>query len=719
MAMTQTGPVAVGTALTRIRDAAGITQAALAKKLPMSAPTISRIEKGEVELLGDELNAVLDAIGTDEACEFKTFLTQDWRHLQRPPFHHPSRQDLWRAEQLLQSVEPLKTPDAKAAFIKQVEFYEAEVKAAANFLLDLAHDLAFIGSIGVGKSTTICSLADLRLPDEKTLTQKMVLEAGGGGTTICEVQIARGPQFGLIVQPRSDAAIRQDVADFAEYLMQARSEDEKPLPADNGIGVSRELERAIRNMAGLAVVSRREESGKRTRTDPARELAASATSAGDLAVEILSRMKLPRRDGRTLWYSASEPEPALRWLQKMFAEINNGRHPDFSIPERIEVVVPGPVLAHPQYSLRIIDTRGVDQAAQRADIECHFDNPRTLVVLCSKFMDAPEQTVQMLLERSKAAGVSDVESRSVVLVLARPNEAVSMKDHAGHTVADDEEGYDVKRDQIASALSRIGLPGVSVCFFNAMYDDFAPTRDAIVGMVDRIRDRQAQRISSLSSTIERLLQNKEQEEAHAVFNEAMRRVLVWLDKNSSLGELTDSIQQQLVSTIQSTHARSVWASTRRKGAYSNLDYYYQLGRGARIVAAKHAQDRVAALKAIVTNLLDDDQLSPAHDFLREISGRVDREADELFQRLQVAGRSAFEQPLSDDVEFWKACEDRWGQGSGYRDDIASKSDHWFENEIARKERGVIMQLILEGWSGLVTRVRRLIEEVSTQHAQPA
>ena len=716
MTTIQPGAVAVGAAISRIRDAAGVTQAALAKRLPMSAPTISRIEKGEVELSGDELDALLDAIGTDDAREFKMFLAQEWRHLQRPPFHHPSLKDLWHAERLLQAVEQLKVPDAKAAFIKQVEFYEAEVKAAAHFLLDLAHDLAFVGSIGVGKSTTICSLADLRLPDEKTLTQKMVLEAGGGGTTICEVQITRGPQFGLIVQPRSDAAIRQDVADFAEYLVRARGEDENPLPADSGIGVSRELERAIRNMAGLAVVSRREESGKRTKTDPARDLATSTSSAADLAVEILSRMKLPRRDGQTLWYSASEPEHALRWLQKMFAEINNGRHPDFSIPDRIEVVVPGPVFAHPHYSLRIIDTRGVDQTAQRADIECHFDNPRAVVVLCSKFMDAPEQTVQMLLERSKAAGVSDVESRSIVLVLARPNEAVSMKDHAGHPVADDEEGYDVKRDQIASALSRIGLPGVSVCFFNAMYDDFAPTRDSVVGMIDQIRDRQAQRITSLSSTIERLIQNREQEEAHAVFNEAMRRVLVWLDKNGVLGELTDNIQQQLVSTIKFTHARSIWASTRRKGAYPNLDYYYQLGRGARILAAKCAQGRLAALKAIVTNLLDDEQLRPAHDFLREISGRVDREADELFQRLQVAGRSAFEQSLSNDIEFWKACEDRWGRGSGYRDDIATKSDHWFENEVAQKERRVIMQLILEGWGGLVTRMRQLIEEVSTQHA---
>jgi transcriptional regulator with XRE-family HTH domain len=715
MATTQAGHIAVGAAISRIRDAAGITQAALAKRLPMSAPTISRIEKGEVELPGDELNSLLDAIGTDAAREFKAFLAQEWRHLQRPAFHHPSRQDLWRAERILQAIEQLKTPDAKAAFIKQVEFYEAEVRAAAHFLLDLTHDLAFIGSIGVGKSTTICSLTDLRLPDEKTLTQKMVLEAGGGGTTICEVQITRGPQFGLIVQSLSEAAIRQDVADFAEYLMRARGTDEKMGAVEDGIGVSRELERAIRNMAGLAVVSHREESGKRTKNDPARDLAACASSAADLAIEILSRMKLPRRDGRTLWYSATESDPPLRWLQRMFAEINNGRHSDFSIPERIEVVVPGPVLAHPHYSLRIIDTRGVDQTSQRADIECHFDNPRTLIVLCSRFMDAPEQTVQMLLERSRAAGVSGVESRSVVLVLARPNEAASMKDHAG-PVADDEEGYDVKRDQIVSALSRIGLPGVSVSFFNAMYDDFAPTRESIIGMIDRIRDRQARRISSLSSTIERLVQNKEQEEAHAVFNEAMRRVLVWLDKNGDLGELTDAIQQQLVSTIRSTHARSVWASTRRKGAYPNLDYYYQLGRGARIAAAKHVQDRVTALKAIITNLVDDDRLSPAHDFLREISGRVNSEADEMFQHLQVAGSSAFEQPLSDDVEFWKACEDRWGQGGGYRDDIASKSDHWFENETAQNERRVIVQLIVDGWTGLVFRMRQLINEVSTQHA---
>ena len=53
----------------------------------------------------------------------------------------------------------------------------------------------------------------------------------------------------------------------------------------------------------------------------------------------------------------------------------------------------------------------------------------------------------------------------MILVLVQPNEAVSMKDHAGNLVIDDEEGYDIKRDQVEAALVHLGLTGDSCGVF--------------------------------------------------------------------------------------------------------------------------------------------------------------------------------------------------------------------------------------------------------------
>jgi hypothetical protein len=88
-------------------------------------------------------------------------------------------------------------------------------------------------------------------------------------------------------------------------------------------------------------------------------------------------------------------------------------------------------------TLRLIDTRGIDRTAARADLERHFDEPHTLVVLCSSFNDAPSSAAYLLLERAKEAGIRRLELNAALLVLPRPNEALAVKDEAGHSGRDD------------------------------------------------------------------------------------------------------------------------------------------------------------------------------------------------------------------------------------------------------------------------------------------
>jgi hypothetical protein len=100
-----------------------------------------------------------------------------------------------------------------------------------------------------------------------------------------------------------------------------------------------------------------------------------------LVVQILSLMNLPRRDRRDIWYSPGLKLSPLEWLQKTFTEINNGRHPEFSLPQRIEIVIPNSPLEEKSFDLRVTDTKGIDAAASRADLDGLFDDPRTIVVL--------------------------------------------------------------------------------------------------------------------------------------------------------------------------------------------------------------------------------------------------------------------------------------------------------------------------------------------------
>ena len=107
-------------------------------------------------------------------------------------------------------------------------------------------------------------------------------------------------------------------------------------------------------------------------------------SRRELIVELLALMELHRRDRRDAWFEPSLAASPLEWLKETFEQINNGRHPDFSLPARIELIVPG-VLDFADLETSVVDTRGIDQMTARADLEGHLEDPHTISLFCSGF----------------------------------------------------------------------------------------------------------------------------------------------------------------------------------------------------------------------------------------------------------------------------------------------------------------------------------------------
>ncbi len=93
---------------------------------------------------------------------------------------------------------------AKSVFEKRIAEYITEISQTSALLLSDEYQVAFIGRIGVGKSTAICRMTGLEVPSTDALPPTPVLEAGGGGVTICEVHLRHGPEYGLIVEPRAE-----------------------------------------------------------------------------------------------------------------------------------------------------------------------------------------------------------------------------------------------------------------------------------------------------------------------------------------------------------------------------------------------------------------------------------------------------------------------------------------------------------------------------------
>ena len=459
MATNRTNSVEQGEYLTRLREEAGFNQIGLAKTMGWSAPFLSRVESGERAVSDGELREILTAIGSGDARRFIETSGREWRSLPKPPLGHPGEDILWEADGALRDVQSrLSDPDIKNSFANLLGSVKESIRESAKSVLRSDYSVAFVGDIGVGKTTAICMALGLTTPDAKTAAPSPALDVGAGGITVCEVHIVEGAEYAIRVEPLSEREIRREVREFCVMLKEppAASEDDASAP----IGTSKEIERAIRNMSGLTRKSRTvvDPDGRRRREteDPAQNLVEAAKNVDELVVEILALMKLDARTRREIRYTpASADGDRLVWLKERFMEVNNGRAAEFSIPRRIEVVTKERILDDKSMTVRVIDTKGIDANSQRADIETLFGEPNTVSVLCSPFNSTPSPSVQNLLTRAKAGGYGQIEYGTAILGLPKHDEALAVRYDDGTPVEEAQEGYDLKRLDAENKLTSL------------------------------------------------------------------------------------------------------------------------------------------------------------------------------------------------------------------------------------------------------------------------
>src|SRR5712692_5175489 len=137
----------------RLRRLAGKTQAEVAGIVGFDASRVSRIEDGKVTLNDDEVKSLLAALGTTQARQYYLYLQLSWEFVVRPAFDHPDLETLSTAERTLQCITAFTNANASPALLAQARMHTDALTRAAAFLVDRNHALAFLGPIGVGKTT--------------------------------------------------------------------------------------------------------------------------------------------------------------------------------------------------------------------------------------------------------------------------------------------------------------------------------------------------------------------------------------------------------------------------------------------------------------------------------------------------------------------------------------------------------------------------------------
>ena len=152
-----------GSYLAHLRSQAGIKQNELAQKIVWSPALLSRVESGVRAVTDDELKSILEAIGTDAALTFQETAGREWRRLARPQLGHPDEELLWDAEKALRGISELsENPEIKQSFASMLAQFAKELRNAVQAVHRTDHSVAFVGEIGIGKSTAILSLSGLR-----------------------------------------------------------------------------------------------------------------------------------------------------------------------------------------------------------------------------------------------------------------------------------------------------------------------------------------------------------------------------------------------------------------------------------------------------------------------------------------------------------------------------------------------------------------------------
>lgn len=110
-------------------------QSDLARSVGLDGSTISRYESPELIPSLADAQAVLRAIGTEEARAYADYLGQQWRWLPRPAHEHPERAVLWSVERALQRLAELRESVANEGARVQADLFESALRREAAYLL--------------------------------------------------------------------------------------------------------------------------------------------------------------------------------------------------------------------------------------------------------------------------------------------------------------------------------------------------------------------------------------------------------------------------------------------------------------------------------------------------------------------------------------------------------------------------------------------------------
>ncbi|WP_334743042.1 hypothetical protein [Nostoc sp.] len=331
------------------------------------------------------------------------------------------------------------------------------------------YKIAFIGTIGQGKTTAICHLFNL-ISDfnvSKTIANKSrnvietkeLLSTGAGRTTICEVILKAAEKTYIEIEPYTVDEMENLIFEFCDYIA-----DKDNTQADKKIIISTEIERAIRNITEMKL-RYPTINNEITKVDLAKE------EFDKLGLEkfkklALNNANLEYRNNNKIEFDNRKTEQ--EWIKNTFAAINNVELKEFAIPRKVYLYVSHDVLSGSNLSQfdSIVDTKGLDENPIRKDLQKYIENQDTICLFVTPFNAAPEANISKLISYHLTSKSKDFHHRFVTLVLPHKNEPERVNGCDG----DRDIGIKIRKEEIQATFKRLNLDFFleNILFYDAL-----------------------------------------------------------------------------------------------------------------------------------------------------------------------------------------------------------------------------------------------------------
>ncbi|MBS0206760.1 MAG: hypothetical protein JSS49_28120 [Planctomycetes bacterium] len=564
---------------------------------------------------------------------------------------------------------------------------------ALSFLSDRSHRVAFVGQIGIGKSSMIGVLTELIAGDPPTdrasLKSNSVLAVGSGGTTVCEVRIrattaSETGKIGLFIDPYSVEEMRREIRLFAVDEWTRRKIGKNPASDDGHDPTPREVQRVIRHMTGLSERSETviENGEKKRRTiDPLDDIVAQHDSVGSLSNFLVDRASLLSRTETQWWWESGSD--TLQNLKRRFDDINHGRLATAMLPKQITIAVPAVLPGLPgEYEVEVVDTRGFDgQLSGRADIQSLLRDPRTLVVVCLPFVDAPGESIKALLRDVLADGQLRGAASRMSLVLVDKGDAEGVNDANG----DRDFGQQLKRAECSRSLYAAGIEvfaaETNTIAFDTLQDDRQTLLSLLANRIAMIRAAVAESLGQQVKDAESFLSNLEVERIELAREDVDQRLRTALEANYPSGSpLRDPLDGLYVGIREWRFASQIYASCLRYGRYPNMNAYSIIRSGAAKAATEWLKSLESAMEGTFKALEHDHEFKDVLDHIRL------RRSQYVDGHIAVIGRYA-DSVLCDVVSVlenhgvWELCAEEWGtRVPGFKERIIEHLKDWSRSQ---------------------------------------